>query len=144
MKPGSVPAVALCLALAVAGCGDDDDPFSPTVENVAGSYTASTFTAESDLVGTLDLLAMGATVSVTLNEDGTTTGRLFVPEGGEEGGDLDVDLAGTWSLTGDTVTFSQTGDSFIRDVDFVASENRLTGEGKFDDTDLLLVLTKDD
>lgn len=144
MKPGNLRAVAFCLALATVACGDDDDPFSPTMENVAGSYTASTFTAQSDLFGNVDLLATGATVSVTLDEDGTTTGRLFVPDAGDDGGDVDVDLAGTWTLTGDTVTFSQTGDSFIRDVDFVASENRLTGEGTFDDTDLLLVLTKDD
>lgn len=144
MKPGNLRAAALGLALATAACGDDDDPFSPTMENVAGSYTASTFTAQSDLLGNLDLLAMGASVSITLDEDGTTTGRLFVPELGEDDGDVDVDLTGTWSLTGDTVTFSQTGDSFIRDVDFVASENRLTGEGTFDDTSLLLVLTKDD
>jgi hypothetical protein len=143
MKPGNLRAVALCLALAAVACGDDD-PFSPTMENVAGSYTASTFTAQSDLLGNVDLLATGATVSVILDEDGSTTGRLFVPGADEDGGDVDVDLTGTWSLTGDTVTFSQTGDSFIRDVDFVASENRLTGEGTFDDTDLLLVLTKDD
>ncbi len=143
MKMGNLRAVAVCLALAIAACGDDD-PFNPTVDNVAGSYTASTFTIESDLLGTVNLLAAGATVSATLDADGTTTGRLFIPEGDDDGSDLDVDLTGTWTLTGDTVTFSQTEDSFIRDVDFVASENRLTGEGTFDDTDVLLVLTKDD
>ncbi|HEX2218238.1 MAG TPA: hypothetical protein VHG35_05500 [Gemmatimonadales bacterium] len=143
MKTGNLRAVALCAAMAIAACGDDDS-FSPTVDNVAGSYTATTFTVETDLVGTVDLLAAGATVSAVLDADGTTTGRLFIPEGDDDGSDLDVDLAGTWTLAGDTVTFSQTGGSFITDVDFVASENRLTGEGTFDDTDVLLVLTKDD
>lgn len=142
MKMGNLRAVAVCLALSIAACGDDD-PFNPTVDNVAGSYTASTFTIENDLLGAVDLLAAGATVSATLDADGTTTGRLFIPDVAG-GGEVDVDLAGTWALAGDTVTFSQTEDSFIRDVDFVASENRLTGEGTFDETDVLLVLTKDD
>lgn len=134
--------LALCLALGSAGCGDDDS-FSPTVETVAGSYTATTFTLESP-VGTVDLLTLGATVSVTLAEDGTTTGTLFVPGGNEDGSDLDASLEGTWTLSGSTVSFSQSEDTFIRDVDFAASPNRLTGEGSFDDGILLLVLTKDE
>ena len=144
MRAVSLGRVALCLALVSGGCGDDDDPFSPTVENVAGSYTATTFNVESDVVGPVDLLASGATVTATLNEDGTTTGRLFVPNAGEDGSDVDEDLTGTWTLTGNTVTFNQSGDTFIRDVDFVATENRLTGEGTFEGTDILLVLTRDD
>jgi hypothetical protein len=36
-------------------------------------------------------------------EDGTTTGEIFVAEGGEGGGDLDEDL---------------TADTFIRDLEF--------------------------
>src|SRR5688572_27608098 len=86
--------VALCLAVALAACGDDDGGFSPTMEDVAGSYTASTFTLSS-----VDLLALGATVTATLNADGTTTGRLFVP-GLAGNDDIDEDLEGTWSLSG--------------------------------------------
>jgi hypothetical protein len=136
-------AATLWLALALTACGDDDGGFSPTVETVAGSYTASVFTLDSGL-GPLDLLGLGATVTATLNADGTTTGRLFVPQAGEQGEDLDEDLTGTWTLTGRTVTFSQTGSSLITGVDFVAGPNTLTGEGTFEDGVVLLVLTRDD
>jgi len=129
------------LTLSLAACGDD--AFSPTVENVSGSYTAQTFTATS-VAGTVDLLALGAEVSVTLEEDGDTTGDLFVPGGGEGGEDLEADLAGTWTLSGSTVTFDQDADTFLRDVEFTAEEDRLTAEGEFSGQTLRVVLTKTD
>jgi hypothetical protein len=134
--------VALSLVLAVASCGDDNS-FSPTVENVAGTYSATAFTLTSS-AGTVDLLILGSEVVVTLAADGTTTGRLFVPGGDEGGGDLDADLTGTWALSGSTVTFNQTADTFIRDAGFTADRNRLTGESTFGHQTIRLVLTKAD
>lgn len=128
-------------AVALAGCGGDDNPFSPTVANVAGTYNATQFTATGS-AGTVDLLSLGATVHVVLNPDGTTTGHLFVPDIGQEDGELDADLTGTWTLSGSTVTFSQTADTFIRDVEFTASQNSLESEGTFEDTTLHLALAK--
>ena len=128
-------------AVALAGCGGDDNPFSPTVANVAGTYNATLFTATNS-TGTLNLLSLGATVHVVLNPDGTTTGHLFVPDLGQEDGELDADLTGTWTLSGSTVTFSQTADTFIRDVEFTASQNSLESEGTFDGTTLHLALAK--
>jgi hypothetical protein len=130
----------LALAVSAIACGDDDS-FSPTVETVAGSYTASTFTLSSP-VGTINLLGAGATVTVDLARDGTTTGRLFVPGGNTDGSDLDDDLAGTWSLTDSTVTFQQSSSTIIPDLEFIASANRLTAEGSFSGGTLRLVLTK--
>ncbi len=128
-------------AVALAGCGGDDNPFSPTVANVAGTYNATQFTATGS-AGTFNLLSLGATVHVVLNPDGTTTGHLFVPDIGQEDGALDADLTGTWTLSGSTVTFSQTADTFIRDVEFTASQNSLESEGTFDGTTLHLALAK--
>jgi hypothetical protein len=129
------------VALALAACGGGSDSFSPTTETVAGDYTAEVFTLTSS-VGTTDLLALGATVAVTLKADGTTTGQLFVPGGAQGGGDLTADLAGTWTLTGTTVTFSQTSDMFIQNVDFTAGPGNLIGEGSFSGATVRLVLEK--
>lgn len=128
-------------AVALAGCGGDDNPFSPTVANVAGTYNATQFTATGS-AGMFNLLSLGATVHVVLNPDGTTTGHLFVPDIGQEDGELDADLTGTWTLSGSTVTFSQTADTFIRDVEFTASQNSLESEGTFEGTTLHLALAK--
>ena len=130
---------ALELLLACGG----SDTFTPTEETVAGIYEATTFTVTSR-VGTTDLLLAGATVDATLAPDGTTSGRLFVPGGAEDGSDLDEDLTGTWTLTGETVTFDQTADTFIRDAEFIAGRNTLTGEGTFSGVSGFLQLVKAD
>jgi hypothetical protein len=140
VAPGFTRAAGLALVTALAACGDDDS-FSPTVETVAGSYAASTFTLSTS-IGTINLLAGGATITVTLASDGSTTGRLFMPGADEDGSDLDEDLSGTWTLTGDTVTFDQSADTFIPDVEFTATSNRLTGEDNVSGGTLRLVLTK--
>jgi hypothetical protein len=132
----------LGLALALAGCGDDDDGFNPTVDDVAGSYTATTFTVSSGAAD-VDLLGLDASVTATLDADGTTTGRLLVPSTVGRPA-VDEDLAGTWELEGTTVRFSPTASTLIEDVDFTVGENTLTGEGTFDGSALLLVLTRDE
>jgi hypothetical protein len=132
----------LALALGAVACGDDDS-FSPTVDTVAGSYTATTFTL-STVVGEINLLAGGATVTLDLAADRTTTGRLFVPNGNDDGTDLDEDLTGTWSLNGSTVTFEHSAESPIPDIDFTATANQLTGENTFSGGTLRLVLTKEE
>ena len=125
-------------AVVLAGCGgDDDNGFSPSVATVSGTYNASQFTA-----GTINLLSLGATVHVVLNPDGTTTGHLFVPDVVGQG-EIDADLAGTWTLSGSTVTFSPNDpNSIIGDADFTAAQNSLEGDGTFEGTTLHLALAK--
>src|SRR3954471_6203726 len=135
-----VRAAVAVLSLTLGACGGDNS-FSPTAETVAGSYTASAFTVTSS-TGTTNLLANGATVTIILATNGTTTGRLFVPGGAEGGGDLDADLAGTWTLAGSSVMFDQGSDTFVRDVAFTAGRNSLTGEGTFGSQTVRLALVK--
>jgi hypothetical protein len=133
-------AVALSLLLALHGCGDDSS-FTPTVDNVAGTYSATVFTLTL-AVTTVDQLVLGSEVELTLAPDGTASGHLFMPGGGEGGGDLDVALTGTWTLSGGAVTFDQTPDTFIRDVRFTADRNRLIGHETIGHNIVDLVLTK--
>jgi hypothetical protein len=133
-------AATLALAAILVGCGDDDG-FSPTVDTVAGTYAASVLTLTT-LTGTVDLLAEGSEITVTLSTDGTTEGHAFIPEGGEDGGDFEEDLTGTWALDSTTVTFDHEADTFIRDVDFTASRGRLSGEITGGDQTLRLVLVR--
>ena len=143
MKTMIIRGLALCLTLGLAACGDDDDDgFSPTVDDVAGTYTASVFTLTSGDTE-IDLLSIGATVTVTLNADGATTGRLQVPAGVGGPDAIDEDLAGTWTLSGTTVTFTPSTSSLLTDVDFAVGPSTLTGEGIYQGAVLLLVLTKD-
>ncbi|HEY7636467.1 MAG TPA: lipocalin family protein [Gemmatimonadales bacterium] len=135
----SLRSAALAIALVLASCGDDDG-FSPTVENVSGSYLASSFTV-TDSSGIVDLLASGASVQITLASDGATTGRLLLP-GGDTAGDHDEDLTGTWALSGDKVTISPRGPSVLRFAEFTASPDQLTGERLLSGQTLRWVLTR--
>jgi hypothetical protein len=130
----------LGLTLGLLACGDDG--FTPTEDTVAGTYIATTFLVTSTTPPT-DLLALGMTLTLTLAPDGTCTGRLFLPEGGDNGVDLDEDLTGTWFLNAGTVTFEQSADTFVRDAVFTAEANALTTEDTFGDTGIRLVLTKE-
>jgi len=128
------------LAPVLLACGGDETT-GPTMASVAGNYTATTFTA-TDANGTIDLLAGGASITATLNADGTTTGALHVPAAFNNGTPVDEDLTGTWTLTNGQVVFTQTADTFLPDLTFNVQGNRLEGVGAFAGTTLHVVLTK--
>jgi hypothetical protein len=139
---GFVKSVLLLLsALGLISCGDDDLS-SPSRAAVVGTYEATTFTVtQSDI--TADLLNLGATLSLTLADDGTATGHLFAPRFGPGGSDLDEDLTGTWTLSGNTATLSipQTT-TFLGDMTFQVQSNRLEGDETVNQTRIRLVLTR--
>lgn len=128
--------VALYLA-SFAACTE-----TPTMESLAGSYEATTFTVREGTGPTQDVLATGGFINVTLTAAGTTSGRVFVPGGGETGGDFDADLSGTWTLNGTVVTFDHAADTFVRDLPFTADGGRLTGEATFSGATVRVVLER--
>lgn len=136
------------LATLLAACGDDQatdpDP-SARMAEVAGDYAAEgdqgtlMRTANGQ---TVDQLANGASVTITLSADGLTSGRLFVPGAEEDGSDFEADLAGTWSLRNETVEFSHEADTFIRDMSFEVEDGQLLGDEVFPDERIQIMLQK--
>lgn len=141
-----VPATLAALLLLI-GCGDDPTEPRLTMELLAGEYVAEdsfgaiTFTT-TEAGQTVDWLARGASLTIRLAPNGSTEGRLFIPEADEDGSDLDADMAGTWTLVGDTVRFSQSADTFVRDMPFVARDGRLEGDRVFGGTRVRVTLVK--
>jgi hypothetical protein len=131
-------AVLLAGSLALlSACSD-----TLTVDDLAGSYSATTFTTQEGSA-TTDWLAAGAFIHLTLTAAGNTSGRLFVPGGNEDGSDFDADLTGTWALAGSQVTFEHAADTFLRDTPFTADAGRLTAEGTFSGVTVRVVLERD-
>jgi hypothetical protein len=128
--------VALACLLGVLACGDS---FSPSTSTVAGTYAASELWSTTGGIRT-NRIAGGAILTITLAPNGTTTGRLFVPGGNENGSDLDVSMAGTWTLSGDQVTFTQGADTFVRDMSLTATEDQLAGDETFSSTRIEVTL----
>jgi len=112
-------------------------------DDVVGTYSATTFTVTQQGT-TTNLLATGATFSITLAADGSTTGQLFIPDAAEGGGDFTASMAGTFTMTGDNVVeFTQDADSFVRDMEFVAVKKKtLTGSENFSGDMVNVVLTR--
>ena len=133
----------LAVAVAALPAACTHDSFTPNINSVVGDYHLQSLTT-TDLGGPRDWVALGATLTISLAPNGTTSGRLFMPGAGSGGGDVDVDLAGTWTLTGETVEFITLYDSLVREVTFVAGENRLVGNHAYGTSgvSVRVVLTK--
>lgn len=112
----------------------------PSVSDIAGAYGLKTFSTTTNGV-TTDQVAAGVTLTLTLRRDGTTTGRLFVPIHDREP-NLEVDMTGTWTVTGDTVRFDQAADTFVRQTPFLVTPGRLEGEATISDTAIRVSLTR--
>ncbi len=135
-------------ALTLVGACDDDPAATVEItrQDIIRTFTAERMTARIGGV-TTDLLAQGATLTITLHQDGTTTGRFFFPGGAEGGGDLDADLAGTFTFNEDTnqVTFEQTAHTLVRDITFTAVRSgggvKLEGQDTFSGVTVIVVLS---
>jgi len=133
----------LALAVAALPAACTHDSFTPNINSVAGDYHLQALTV-TDIGSTRDWVAMGATMTITLAPNGTTTGRLFMPGADLGGSDLDVSLEGSWTVSGRSVEFIQLYYSVVQDVTFFATDNRLEGNHAFGVTGVStrIVLTK--
>jgi hypothetical protein len=113
---------------ALAGCGDSTSP-NPMAA-VAGTYHATRIVFTEPGSPQIDAIALGTTLEIVLSPTGTTSGTLLVPAVLSEDGisDVTVDLAGTFTVEGNTLTFhgGANSDSFITDVAWTIGSGTLT------------------
>ena len=132
--------MAICMVLLAftAGC---ESSTGPDREALAGVWVATTFASWENGV-TTDQLAAGSSLSISLALDGTTTGQLVIQGGNADGTDLVASMAGTWTLADGTVDFSQSADTFVRDMSFAVDGNTLKGDEIFGEARVIVTLTK--
>jgi hypothetical protein len=126
---------------ALVACGSDST--APTT-TVAGSYVATQFVTTGTSGQTNQILA-GSTLTLNLNASGTVTGHLHLAATNGNPA-FDADMAGTWLQTGNTVTFSQTADTFVRNMTFNVVANGsswlLVGNQVFSGTGIQITLSQ--
>mgnify|MGYP006173008693 CR=1 FL=1 len=88
------------------------------------------------------LNADGATIELVLAENGTTTGRLFIPAGVAGVPDFDENLAGTWAVVDGRVVLSHAADTFLRDMPLELEGDRLVGDQRFGGVRVRVVLQR--
>ena len=126
-------------AIALAGaCGNGTEP---TVTGVAGLYDATIFTTTTAGAAT-NQLARGAELTLVLGAQGTVTGNLHIPADGVNG-TVDESMAGTWTLSGSTVRFMQSADTFVRDMEFTYADGTLVGDETFGGTRIQITLSRE-
>ena len=140
MRIQRASAALMCAAaLTIAACGDSG-PTIQSQQSVAGTYVATTLLTTTSGV-TTNLLNAGATITLVLNADGTTSGRLFVPASISTA--IDQQLTGTWSFFDATdIDLASNSDTFLRDMLFTVTGNALFGDQTFGSTRIQVVLTK--
>lgn len=132
--------VALSLVvLAAAACGSDT---TEPQKALVGSYTASQWVTTGGGGQTNQLLA-GSTLTLTLANDGSTSGRLHLAASGGSPA-LDADMAGTWSESNNKVRISQSANTFVRNLTFDVVPNgskwSLTADQVVSDTRIQITL----
>jgi hypothetical protein len=133
--------LSIVLPALFLGCGDST---SPAEDMAVGSYTAVYFVS-TGTSGQKNELAVGGSLVLNLNANGTTSGHLhLVAPGG--GPDFDADMAGTWTRTGMIVNIDQPADTFVRDMPFTLTPNvgswDLVGDQSFSGTNIRVTLSR--
>jgi hypothetical protein len=118
MQPHLRAAALLLFIAALPSCSSEST--RPSVPVLEGAYTATAFTVTTSDT-TIDEVAEGVTLALTLSPDGTTAGTLVVPPFDP------LTLVGTWDTTGATVHFDETATTFLNFMPFQVGPNRLDG-----------------
>ena len=122
MKQSALGIGAALIAVSIMACGGDKGPTNPgDGVTVAGTYTATQWVTTGGSGQTNQILA-GSTLTITLLANGTTTGHLHVAASGGNP-TFDADMAGTWTQTGTNVDFTQSADTFVRNMAFALVAN---------------------
>ncbi|HJQ12652.1 MAG TPA: hypothetical protein VJ840_16585 [Gemmatimonadaceae bacterium] len=142
MQQGISRISALLFVAALIACGGSDNGTQPLA--LAGAYTATEFVTTNSS-GQTNQLTAGSTLTITLNSNGSTTGHLHIAASGGDPA-FDADMAGTWTQSGMTVNFSQSADTFVRNMPFTAVAQgpnwSLVGNGTFSGTSIHITLTR--
>lgn len=112
--------VLLCV---LAACGEDSS--GPSL-SLTGAYSSTIFRVTPPGQPTVDVLAAGGILNIGITSTGATGGNLFIPASVTGGAAFSATMVGTATLSGTTVTFTQTADTFVRALSWTLSSSGLS------------------
>ena len=108
------------LLTTAAALACNDAPTRPSQPRLEGTYTATVFTATTPDT-TFDLLADGGSLTLAINEDGTTTGAQIF-------GGTSTDLAGQWDTAAGSLHLHLATPGLLILTPFAVRPNRLQAD----------------
>ena len=124
---------------ALVACGGD----STAPSTVPGPYAATEFVT-TGTSGQTNQIVAGSTLFLNLGPAASLTGHLHLAATNSNPV-FDADMAGTWTQTGNTITFTQAADTFVRNMTFAVVSNgsswQLVGDNVFSGTRIQITLT---
>jgi len=116
-------------AVLLMACGGDGS--GPRPNEFAGTWNATKyqFTNKANTAQKVDVISLGATLVVILDQNGTYQATLTMP------GDAPEVTTGTWDASVDVFTIRETGSTGEMQFDYTLSGNTLTLSGANDDFD---------
>ena len=108
------------VVVAAAACG-----YGTESVRLDGTYVASVFRVTPQGQSQIDVLGAGGSMTLTIGSNNAVTGTLVVPGSVTGGAPLSESMAGTAARDGDEVTFTQSADTFVRDLTWTLSAEGL-------------------
>lgn len=111
---------------------------------IGGAWTATEFTITEPGEDPADVLAAGGslTINIITAPAGVTEGTLIIPGEFAEGVDVVSSMEGTFTLNGNTVTFDQEADTFVRDMTWTLFGDKMTATQAFAGVTIHVQLTR--
>ncbi|HJP59054.1 MAG TPA: hypothetical protein VJ865_03620 [Gemmatimonadaceae bacterium] len=111
--------ILLFSSLAV-GCGENHVTSSLQFDGPVGSYSSIILYSTSAADPAIKTPNSGSLI-IRLAADGTTSGHLLLAAFNGNPA-VDADMAGTWTRTGNNITFQQAADTFVRNMTFTIEQ----------------------
>ena len=127
---------ALVAAIALLGC----DSTEPSV--IAGTWTATEFTITESGEQPQDVLAAGGSLTIVVSSNNTTSGSMTIPASLTGGSAVTESMEGTATVNGASVEFSQSADTFVRDLTWTFAGSSLTANQTVSGVTLDITLTR--
>lgn len=114
--------LSLLLISPLSACSDavTTGPTPQPSVTLEGTYRTTVFTTTTRF-GTIDRIAEGLTMTLTLSGDRSLVGLVFTPTGSAV-------VTGTWDTTNALVTFHEEAASFLHQIPFQIQPDGLHGE----------------
>ena len=104
--------------VSTAGCSGGEAIVLPTID-ITGNYVATYFHVTPTGKPTIDVLARGGSLTMTIAANKATSGTLIIPQD-VFGSAQNLSMAGTVVQNGHSVQFVQSVDSFVRQLGWLA------------------------